>query len=45
MRLYRVWTKYRNLFKEQRVSDFVNDLGFILCIMPFTYYVVTTLER
>ena len=45
MGLYRVWTKYVNLSKEQRVSGFVNNLGFILCIMPFTYYVVTTLER
>jgi len=30
----RVCTKYGNLYKEHRVMDFVNDLGFSLCAAP-----------
>jgi len=42
--IYKIWTKYKNLSKKQRIVSFVNDLGFSLCTALSTCYMVTTLE-
>ena len=43
--MYKVWTKYRNLFKKQKVVDFVNNLSFNLYIILFAYHIAVTSEK
>jgi len=41
----KVWTKNGNLFKKQKVVDFINNLSFSLYTMLFACHIATTLER
>ena len=43
--LHGVCTKYKNLYKKQKVVDFVNNFSFSLYTVSFTCYIVTTSEK
>jgi len=44
-RLCRIWTKYKNFSKEQKVTDFINDFGFSLYAILSTCYIIITSEK
>jgi len=45
MKLYEVYIKYGNLYKEQKVMGFGSNLGFSLYAVLSAYYMVVTPGR